>query len=228
MHVHSLLTFYPYVPPRLAIIEFFWKFLLMNKEMIPPSLHKPRFFCRTFKIGDFEIGQHAYEELSEYLGQYKFATGPYRMYDPENYITNEVKAIRGYILPLRKPIPIEDLISNIVAIGEANELLGKYIEIKKVEDAMKRTNLDFKVFYIDVPYPGNLKKMVEIFDHIMSQMPHELDRAETIVNRGVLEPDVQLEVELEEKQPSTSAWIPKGNKRQKTMHVLERVINRAL
>ena len=57
-----------YFPPRLAIIEFFWKFLLMNKEMIPPSLHKPTFVCRTFKIGDFEIGKNAYEELSEYLG----------------------------------------------------------------------------------------------------------------------------------------------------------------
>ena len=95
------------------------------------------------------------------------------MYDPDNYITNEVKAIRGYILPPSKPIPVEDLIANIVATGEADELLGKYAEIRKVEDALKRTNLDFKGFYTDVPYPGNLKKMVENFDHIMSQMTHE-------------------------------------------------------
>ena len=40
-----------YLPPRLAIIEFFRQFLLMNKEMIPPSLHKPAFVCRNFKQG---------------------------------------------------------------------------------------------------------------------------------------------------------------------------------
>ena len=137
------------------------------------------------------------------------------MYDPDNYITNEVKAIRGYILPPSKPIPMEDLIANIVATGEADELLGKYAEIRKVEDALKRTDPDFKGFYTDVPYPGNLKKMVKFFDHIMSQMPHELEGEEAIVNRDSPEPDVQLEVELEEEQPSTSAWIPKGNKRRK-------------
>ncbi len=72
--------------------------------MIPPCLHKPTFVCGSFKVGDFEIGKNAYEELSEYLGQYKFAIGPYRMYDLENYITNEVKAIKGYIIPPSKPI----------------------------------------------------------------------------------------------------------------------------
>ena len=66
--------------------------------MIPPSLHTPTFFCRSFKVGDLLIGKNAYEELSEYLGQYKFSIGPYRMYSLENYITNDVKAIRGYIL----------------------------------------------------------------------------------------------------------------------------------
>ena len=176
-----------YVPPRLAIIEFFWQFLMMNKEMIPPSLHKPAFFCRTFKIGDFEIGKNAYEELSEYLSQYKFATP-----------------------------------------GEADELFGKYCKIRKVEEALRRTNPDFKGFYPEVPYPSTLKKMVANFDYIMSQMPHELEGEEATINRESPEPDVYLEVELEEEQPSTSAWIPKGNKRQKTMHVLERVVSRAL
>lgn len=54
-----------YLPPRLPIIEFFWQFLLMNKEMIPPSLHKPTFVCRSFKVGNFVIGKNAYEELSQ-------------------------------------------------------------------------------------------------------------------------------------------------------------------
>ena len=111
--------------------------------------------------------------MSEYLGQYKFATGPYRMYDPDNYITNEVRAIRGYILPPSKPIPVEDLIANIVATREVDELLRKYEEIKKVENALKRTNPNFKGFYTEVPYPNNLRKMIKNFDHIMLQMPHE-------------------------------------------------------
>ena len=95
----------------------------MSKEMIPTTLHKPTFVCRCFKVGGFLIGKNAIEELSEYLGQYKFVTGPYRVYDPDNYVTNEVKAIRGYVLPPSKPIPIEDWIANIVVTRKSKELL---------------------------------------------------------------------------------------------------------
>ena len=182
--------------------------------MIPPSLHKPTFVCRCFKVGDFIIGKNVYEELSEYLGQYKFAIGPYRMYDPENYITNEVKAIRGYIFHPKKPIPVEDLIANMIVTGEADELLGKCCEIRKVEEALIRTNPDFKCFYIEIPYPRNLRKMAENFDRIMAQMPSEIIGEETIVNRESPEFDVQLEIDVEEKeQPSSSTWVAKGNKR---------------
>ena len=173
--------------------------------MIPPSLHKPTFVCRTFKVGDFEIGKNAFEELSDYLGQYKVATGPYRVYDPDGYITNEVKTIRGFVLPPSKPIPVEDLIANIVATGEADELLRKYEEIRKVENALKGTNPDFKRFYTEVPYPNNPRKMIENFDHIMLQMPHEPEGEEAVVNRESPELDTQLEIDLEEEQPSTSA-----------------------
>ena len=47
----------------------------------------------------------------------------------KNYITNEDKAIRGYILPPRKPIPVEDLITNIVATREADELLESIVKL---------------------------------------------------------------------------------------------------
>lgn len=136
------------------------------------------------------------------------------MYDPDSYITNEVKTIRGYLLPPSKPIPVEDLIENIVAIGEIDELLGKYFEIKKVEEVLKRTNPDFKGFYTDIPYLGNLRKLVENFDHIMAQMQNELEGEEAIVNRESPEPDVQLEIDVEEKErPSSSTWATKGNKK---------------
>ena len=42
-----------------------------------------------------------------------------------------------------------------------------------MEEALKRKNPNFKGFYTEVPYLGNLKKMVENFDYIMFQMPHE-------------------------------------------------------
>lgn len=104
------------------------------------------------------------------------------MYDLDNYVTNEVKAIRGYILAPSKLILVEDIIVNIVAIGESMELLGKYCEIIKVEDALMRTNLYFKGFYIEISYPLNLRKMVEKFDHIMAQIPNELVAEEETLN----------------------------------------------
>ena len=33
---------------------------------------------------------------------------------------------------------------------------------------------------------------------------------------------------MEEEQPSSLTWVPKGNKRKKTMHIPERVVSRAL
>lgn len=136
------------------------------------------------------------------------------MYDSDNYVTNEVKAIRAYILPPSKPIPMEDLIVNIVAIGESKELLWKYCEIRKVEDALKRSNPNFKGFYTDIPYLGNLTKLVENFDYIIAQMTSQPVGEEATLNRESLEPDVWLEIDVEEEeQPSSSTWVAKWNKR---------------
>lgn len=82
-----------------------------------------------------------------------------------------------------------------------------------MEEALRRKNPDFKGFYTEVPYPGNLEKMVEIFYYTMSQMPHEPEGEEETINRESPEPDVQLEIEVGEEKPSTSTSIPKGNKR---------------
>ena len=95
------------------------------------------------------------------------AIGPYRVYDPNNYIRGELKAIRGYIIPPSNEIPYEDLNTNIVATGEVNELLWKYEHIMMVDRELRRTNLDFKGFCIDVPYPHCLRRMVEQYVEIM-------------------------------------------------------------
>ena len=79
---------------------------------------------------------------------------------------------------------------------------------------MKRTNPNFKGFYTEILYPRNLRKMVENFDHIMDQLPSEPIGEEAIVNREFPEPNVQLEIDVEEEgQPSSSTWVAKGNKR---------------
>ena len=66
---------------------------------------------------------------------------------------------------------------------------------------MKRTNPNFKGFYTEIPYLGKLREMVDNFDYVMSQMPHEPEGEEAIVNTESPELDVQVEVELEEEQP---------------------------
>ena len=67
------------------------------------------------------------------------------------------------------------------------------------------------------------------YDKIMAQMPEEPMGEEAKVNPNSLEPNVNQEIGVEEEeQPSTSAWVAKGNKRQKTKHVPERVVSRTL
>ena len=58
-------------------------------------------------------------------------------------------------------------------IGEYENLLQKYYDILRVDATLRKTNLNFKGFYTEIPYPVNLKKMIEIFDNIMAQMPEE-------------------------------------------------------
>lgn len=59
-----------------------------------------------------------------------------------------------------------------------------------MEEALKRTNPYFKGFYIEIPYPSKLRKMVEKFDYIMSQMPNEPKGEEETVYRESPKPDV--------------------------------------
>ena len=115
-----------YIPPRLAIVEFFWQTILMSTEHIPTKLYKPTFLWRCFKVEDFLVGKNDMEELNDYLGEYNFSTGPYRMYDPYNYIRTELKAIRGHVWRPSKNIPIKDLMANIVATRGSDELLRNY------------------------------------------------------------------------------------------------------
>ena len=52
---------------------------------------------------------------------------------------------------------------------------------------------------------------------------------EARVNPKSPKPNVNLEIEVEEEEkPSTYAWVAKGNKRQKIMHVPERVVSGTL
>ena len=150
------------------------------------------------------------------------------MYDHDNYIRNQVKAFRGYVLPPSKQIPIEDLIANIVSIGEFEESMRKYYDIMRVDVALRKTNLDFKGFYTMVPYPFCLKQMVENYVDIMAQIPDEPMGEEASINPNSPKPNVNLEIEVEEEEkPSTSTWVAKGNKRQK-VHIPERVMRRTL
>ena len=59
-----------------------------------------------------------------------------------------------------------------------------------MEEALKRTTPDFKGFYIEILYLDNLRKMVENFDYIMSQMPNELEGEEATMNRETPKPNV--------------------------------------
>ena len=66
--------------------------------------------------------------------------------------------------------------------------------------------------------------MIENYTQLMDQMPDEPMGEEARVNLDSLELDVSLEVEIEEEeQTSTSAWVAKGSKMQKIVHIPERV-----
>ena len=98
----------------------------------------------------------------------------------------------------------------------------------RVDAALRKTNPDFEGFYTKIPYPSNLKKMLEDFDNIMAQMLEDPEGDEARIKPESLELDVQLDVGVEEEeQPSSSTWVAKGHKKHKTLHIPDRVVNKA-
>lgn len=143
------------------------------------------------------------------------------MYDLDNWMRNTLKEIKNYVLPSTKELPHEDLIPNIVPEGEAADKLSKFDDVLRVERELKRIDPSFKVFYLDVPYPQRIRKMVVNHVEIMAQMPEEPLGEENRVNLDSPKPGVTLEIE--EDGLVEASWVTKGNKRQKVVHIPEKV-----
>lgn len=112
--------------------------------------------------------------------------------------------------------------------SEISDFIDKYEDVVRVEGSLKRKDPSFKVFYFDIPYPRTLKVMVEKNDELMAQMPKELVGEEDRVNLSSPNDDRESESQSKEDMASSSTLVRKGPKRQKTAHVPERAISRAL
>lgn len=210
-----------YIRPRLSIIEFMWHLFMVNREYLGPKVHKVIFLYMSFRIGDFSIGKESLDQIHAFLCHYNLSTDPYIIYDPEGYMRNTLKEIRGYVFPNTRESPQEDLITNLLVEGEAIDKLAKFDDVLRVENELKREDPSFKGFYLDVPYPCRIRKMVDEYIEITTQMQAKIMGEEGRVNLDFPEPDVVLEVEEEE--PAEASWVSKGKKRKKVIQILEKV-----
>ena len=127
------------------------------------------------------------------------------MYDLDNWMRTTLKEIRNYVFPATKESPHEDVIPNIVAEGEASDKLAKLDDVLRVEREMKRVYSNFRGFYMDVPYPHRIRKMVIDHAKIMAQMPKGPIGEEERVCLDSLEHDVTLKEE--EEGPIEASWV---------------------
>ena len=168
---------------------------MVNREYLGPKVHRGTFLYGCFKIGDFTIRKEALEPIHAFLHHYNLCTSPYRMYDPQGWMRATLKEMRNYVLPNSKEFPLEDIIPNIVAEGEAADKLSKLEDVLRVEKELKRINPQFLGFHMDIPYPHRIRKKVEDHAEIMAKMPEGLIGEEERVCPNSPEPDVALEVE---------------------------------
>lgn len=91
-----------YIPERLGQLEFFWQFLMMNKEYLGPTIKRGSFVERNTKIGDFLIGKDVIEEIDECMGEFKLPLAPTITYDQNDLVRYALKKMRKYALPSRK------------------------------------------------------------------------------------------------------------------------------
>ena len=75
------------------------------------------------------------------------------MYDPNGWMRATLKKMRNYVLPNSKESPLEDIISNIVAKGEAFDKLSKLQDVLRVEKELKRVDPQFPRFHMDILIP---------------------------------------------------------------------------
>jgi hypothetical protein len=81
---------------------------------------------------------------------------------------------------------------------------------------------------LDIPYPRRLKVMAEKHDELVASMPEELVGEEARVNVSSPEDSGESKSLSEEDMPSSSTWVRKDPKRQKTANVPKHAISRAL
>ena len=64
------------------------------------------------------------------------------------------------MFPNIKELSHESVITNIVLEGEASDKLAKLDDVFRVERKMERIDPNFKGFYMDVPCPHRIRKMI--------------------------------------------------------------------
>ena len=149
------------------------------------------------------------------------------MYDPDGWMRATLKEMRNYVLPNSKELPHEDLIPKIVAEGEAADKFSKLNDVLRVEKELKRIDPQFVGFYMDIPYPQRIRKMVADHAEIMTKLPKGSMGEEHRVCPNRPEPDVSLDEEEEDDAPQAS-WMAKRNKRQKIIPIPPQIKQRTL
>lgn len=198
-----------HIPERLGILEFFWQFLLMNKEYLGPTIKKGTFVCRSTVVGDFVIGKNIIKQLDEILVEYKMPSAPARIYDPFNVIRRALKNMRNYSLPVDTQIWDEDAIMNCLDENLCFERKKKLVDIMAVEEALKVTNPDFIGFYTEEPYLSRYDKCIEKYDDLMAQAPPMVQQVASPASPKM---DVII-VPEDEDQPGQSNWEEQGRKK---------------
>ena len=124
----------------------------------------------------------------------------------------------NYILPSSKELPHENMIPNIVAEGEAADKLSKLDDVLRVEKELKRIDPNFLKFYMDVPCPQRIRKMVTDHAEIMTKLPEGSMGKEDLVCPDSPKPDVEPKEEEDEEEKDDapqSSWMARGPKRQR-------------
>ena len=117
----------------------------MNREYLGPTVKKGSFLCRNFKVGDFEIGKEAIEEVDAFLRDLNFPTAPTRVYDPYNIVRIALKQMRGpgYNIVIGRKIWEEDVVRDELDEDVYADRMQKWREILSTQEKMKKVDPNF-------------------------------------------------------------------------------------
>lgn len=148
---------------------------LVEKEYLDKH-KKGSLLPRLWVASDFTIGRSSFDEVNNFLKQYRLVNVVSRLCDLEQFIKVAMPKMTPWAtIKNHEPLDDEDVVRNLLRKDEVQEKRRKWKNLMRVEVELKAADPSFSGFCLDSPYLERINKMLSLYETLMDKMPQILD-----------------------------------------------------